>query len=57
MRGNSFEMDITGPKTKQLEEEISEHVHTDKTVSLNSATAAMETVLHLLGVGSSDGVI
>lgn len=47
----------TGPKTKQLEKEISEYVHTDKTVCLNSATAAMEMVLHLLGVGPGDEVI
>lgn len=47
----------TGPKTKQLEKEISEYVHTDKTVCLNSATAAMEMVLHLLGVGEGDEVI
>ena len=47
----------TGPKTKELERQISEFVHTDKTVCLNSATAAMEMVLHLLGVGSGDEVI
>lgn len=47
----------TGPKTKQLEKEISEFVHTDKTVCLNSATAAMEMELHLLGVGPGDEVI
>ena len=47
----------TGPKTKQLEKEISEFVHTDKTECLNSATAAMEMVLHLLGVGPGDEVI
>ena len=47
----------TGPKTKQLEKEILEFVHTDKTVCLNSATAAMEMVLHLLGVGPGDEVI
>ena len=47
----------TGPKTKELERQISEYVHTDKTVCLNSATAAMEMVLHLLGVGSGDEVI
>jgi len=47
----------TGPKTKQLEKEISEFVHTDKTVCLNSATAAMEMVLHLLGIGPGDEVI
>lgn len=47
----------TGPKTKQLEKEISEFVHTEKAVCLNSATAAMEMVLHLLGVGPGDEVI
>ena len=47
----------TGPRTKKLEAQISEYVHTDKTVCLNSATAAMEMVLHLLGVGPSDEVI
>lgn len=47
----------TGPRTKKLEQEISEFVHTDKTVCLNSATAAMEMVLHLLGVGSGDEVV
>ena len=47
----------TGPKTKQLEKEISEFVHTDQTVCLNSATAAMEMVLHLLGIGPGDEVI
>lgn len=47
----------TGPRTKELEREISAYVHTDKTVCLNSATAAMEMVLHLLGVGPGDEVI
>ena len=47
----------TGPKTKKLEEGISSFVHTDKTVCLNSATAAMEMVLNLLGVGPGDEVI
>jgi len=47
----------TGPRTKKLEQEISAYVHTDKTVCLNSATAAMEMVLHLLGVGAGDEVI
>ena len=40
----------TGPRTKKLEKKISEYVHTQKTVCLNSATAAMEMVLHLLGM-------
>ena len=47
----------TGPRTKKLEAQISEFVHTNKTVCLNSATAAMEMVLHLLGVGPGDEVI
>ena len=47
----------TGPRTKKLEQQISEFVHTDKTVCLNSATASMKMVLHLLGVGPGDEVI
>lgn len=47
----------TGPRTKKLEKLISEFVHTEKTVCLNSATASMEMVLHLLGVGPGDEVI
>lgn len=47
----------TGPRTKKLESVISEYVHTEKTVCLNSATASMEMVLHLLGVGPGDEVI
>ncbi len=47
----------TGPRTKKLEQQISEYIHTDKTVCLNSATAAMEMVLHLLGIGPGDEVI
>lgn len=47
----------TGPRTKKLEQLISQYVHTEKTVCLNSATASMEMVLHLLGVGPGDEVI
>lgn len=47
----------TGPRTKKLERTISEYVGTDKTVCLNSATAAMEMALCLLGVGPGDEVI
>lgn len=47
----------TGPKTKKLEKIISDYIGTDKTVCLNSATAAMEMVLHVLGVGPGDEVI
>ena len=47
----------TGPKTKRLEQELSAFTNTDKTVCLNSATAAMELTLRLLGVGAGDEVI
>ena len=47
----------TGPRTKKLEQQISSFVHTEKTVCLNSATAAMEMVLHLLDLGPEDEVI
>ena len=47
----------TGPRTKKLEAEITQYVHTEKTVCLNSATAAMEMALHLLGIGPGDEVI
>lgn len=47
----------TGPRTKKLEKIISDYVGTDKTVCLNSATAAMEIALRLLGIGNGDEVI
>lgn len=47
----------TGPKTKEFERVISEYCHTQKTVCLNSATAAMEMALRLIGVGPDDEVI
>ena len=47
----------TGPRTKKLEKLISEYVNTEKTVCLNSATAAMEMVLHLLDLKPEDEVI
>ena len=47
----------TGPRTKKLEQQISEYVHTDKTVCLNSATAALEMGLHLLDILPNDEVI
>ena len=47
----------TGPRTKKLEQQISGFVHTDKTVCLNSATAALEMVLHLLDIKPEDEVI
>lgn len=47
----------TGPRTKEFERKISEYVGTNKTVCLNSATAALELTLHVLGVGVGDEVI
>ena len=47
----------TGPKTKQFEREIAEFCGTDRAVCLNSATAAMELCLRVLGVGEGDEVI
>ena len=47
----------TGPRTKQFERNISEYCGTSKTVCLNSATAALETTLRVLGVGPGDEVI
>lgn len=47
----------TGPRTKKLEKLISEYIHTDLTVCLNSATASMEMALRILGVGPGDEVI
>ena len=47
----------TGPKTKKFEQELTEFCNTDKTVCLNSSTAAMELTLRLLGVGQGDEVI
>ena len=47
----------TGPKTKEFEKQIAAYCCTDKAVCLNSATACMEMILHVLGVGPSDEVI
>lgn len=47
----------TGPKTKEFERRIVEYVGTNKAVCLNSATAAMELTLRILGVGPGDEVI
>ncbi len=47
----------TGPRTKELEKLISEYVHTEQTVCLNSATSAMKMVLHLLDLQPEDEVI
>lgn len=47
----------TGPRTKEFERLISQYCHTDKVVCLNSATACMELILRVLGVGPGDEVI
>lgn len=47
----------TGPKTKKFEQEIAAFCNTNKAVCLNSATAALELTLHLLGIGAGDEVI
>ena len=47
----------TGPKTKLFEQKIAEYVGTNKAVCLNSATACLELILRVLGVGEGDEVI
>ncbi|MBO6203856.1 MAG: DegT/DnrJ/EryC1/StrS family aminotransferase [Selenomonas sp.] len=47
----------TGPRTKKFECEIAEYCHTSKAVCLNSATAALELTLRVLGIGEGDEVI
>lgn len=47
----------TGPKTKEFERRIAKYVNTERAVCLNSATAAMEIALRLIGVGPDDEVI
>lgn len=47
----------TGMRTKKFEANIAEYCGTSKAVCLNSATAAMEMTLRVLGVGPGDEVI
>lgn len=47
----------TGPKTKEFERQIADYCCTNRAVCLNSATACMEMILHVLGVGPGDEVI
>ncbi|MGN7398136.1 DegT/DnrJ/EryC1/StrS family aminotransferase [Peribacillus frigoritolerans] len=47
----------TGPRTKEFEKRIADYVRTNKAVCLNSATAAMELTLRILGIGPGDEVI
>lgn len=47
----------TGPRTKEFEKQIAAYCHTSKAVALNSATAALELTLRVLGIGPGDEVI
>lgn len=47
----------TGPKTKLFEKELATYCGTSKAAALNSATAALESTLRLLGIGPGDEVI
>ncbi len=47
----------TGPKTKLFEQRIAEYCGTNRAVCLNSATACMELILRLFGIGEGDEVI
>lgn len=47
----------TGPKTKEFERQIAASCGTPKAVCLNSATAALELSLRVLGIGPGDEVI
>lgn len=47
----------TGPRTKEFERQIAAYCHTERAVCLNSATACMEMILRVLGVGPGDEVI
>ena len=47
----------TGPRTKEFEHLLAMCCGTDKVVCLNSATACMELILRVLGIGPGDEVI
>ncbi|MBQ7100018.1 MAG: DegT/DnrJ/EryC1/StrS family aminotransferase [Clostridia bacterium] len=47
----------TGPRTKEFERRIAEFCGTEQVACLNSATAALELNLRVLGVGEGDEVI
>lgn len=47
----------TGPKTKLFEKQIAKFCNTEKAVCLNSATAGLELILKILGVGKGDEII
>lgn len=47
----------TGPKTKLFEKQIAQFCHTEKAVCLNSATAGLELILRIFGIGPGDEVV
>jgi dTDP-4-amino-4,6-dideoxygalactose transaminase len=47
----------TGPKTALFEQELADYNGTKHAVTLNSATAGMELILKVLGIGGDDEVI
>lgn len=47
----------TGPRTKELEKKLAQYCNTNKVVCLNSATAAEELNLRILGIGEGDEVL
>lgn len=47
----------TGPRTKLFEQKIADYIGVNKVACLNSATAAMELTLRILGIGPGDEVI
>ncbi len=47
----------TGPRTKEFERQIADYCQTSKVVCQNSATACLESILRILGIGPGDEVI
>ena len=47
----------TGPRTKELERQLADYIGVNRVVCLNSATAALEMTLRVLGIGTGDEVI
>ena len=47
----------TGPRTKEFERQIAEFCHAKKVVCQSSATACLESILRMLGIGPGDEVI
>lgn len=47
----------TGPRTKEFERQIAAYTHVEKAVCQSSATACLESILRILGIGPGDEVI